>query len=152
MARPFFVFLSSLFILIAIQILLEDYFNVFDAILGPLDESEDSKSFQVRPHFINSNVVSDEQLVDYMMQKAKQMTVARTYVRKYVNALRHQGATVDVDMISLKDVFRDMNYNREDHLYLLNLLFAEEDGDKYRVKQRQRQVADNHVAGAAVGA
>ena len=92
MARPFLVFITTLLILITMQLLLEDYFNIFDLILGPLDDSEDSKIFQVKPKFINTNVVSDEQVMDYVFQKSKQVKLAQLYVRRLINSLKQSSA------------------------------------------------------------
>lgn len=89
MARPFFIFITSLFILISLQILLEDYFNIFDIILGPLEEADESKVFQVKPKFINTNVVSDEQLMDYVFQKSNQVKLAHLYLRRLIPSLKN---------------------------------------------------------------
>lgn len=69
MARGVTVFLISLFILLAVQILLEDYFNVLDKIVGPAEEDliGGMSASPIRPKFIGSNVLSDEQVIDYTL-------------------------------------------------------------------------------------
>lgn len=52
-------------------------------------------------------------------------------------------------MVGLKDVLTEMNYNREDHLYLLDLLFSDEDKTKLRARHQHRSRALGESVGSS---
>ena len=128
MARGVTVFLISLFLLLAIQILLEDYFNILDKIVGPAEEDQigGMSTSPIKPKFIGSNVLSDEQVMDYTLQKHKQAMVAKVYVEAYLDMVRNKVQVLDEGM-TLRDVLRVMNYTQLDHRRLTDFMFDSDD-------------------------